>query len=376
MMNRKKKFFLASALTLAMGLGFYGMATPAYAAAPLKAAQTTAQQSLVTMPPTYRDVVVDTAKNNNGTERVLKMNVFIPPHEKGTKVPALIYVHGGGWAVGDYQGNDEIKKDAPKGGGQMRTDYNKTYDVFKGVLDDGIAFVSVDYQLNHEAQLPAQIYDVKGAIRFVRAHAAEYNIDTDRIAIAGSSAGAHLAAEAALTPNDPSLEGKIGGNLNQSSAVTACVDYYGPTDLLSMAHEMSPALQDCAKAIEMHDSARANESILVGATGNGKADGVAELRKVLQAGDQKSPYWDMAQMALNASPINHVTKDAPPFFIAHGGQDNLVPIAQSLRLQKALNDAGVENVFVYNSTTHHGYQGDTTNTAMRAWLKAKLFDKK
>lgn len=376
-MKQTIRIMIASTFALTLSMGTHSLFSTAYAAEKPGTAlqQTSAQQSLVTMPPTYRDVVVDTVKNANGSDHVLKMNVFIPPHTNN-KVPALIYVHGGGWAMGDYQGNDKIQTSPKQARGQMGRDNDKTYNVFKSVLDDGIAFISVDYQLNREAQLPAQIYDVKGAIRFVRAHADEYGIDANRIAIGGSSAGAHLASEAALTANIPELEGTVGGNLDQFSAVMACVDYYGPTDLLTMAQEMSPALQDKDKAIETHDSVRANESILVGATGGDKAAGVAELRSVLKSGDKSSPFWNMAKLAANASPVNHVTKDAPPFFIAHGGKDSLVPIAQSLRLQKLLNDAGVENIFVYNSQTPHGYQGETTNAAMRAWLKGKLFSSK
>ena len=252
----------------------------------------------------------------------------------------------------------------------MDNDNTSSYKIFKDVLNHGIAFVSVDYRLNSEAAFPAQIYDVKAAVRFVRAHAAEYGIDADRIAIAGTSAGAHLAAELAVTSGNKNLEGTVGGNLGYSSKVAACVDFYGPTNLLTMAPEMSTQLQSPAEAAETHDSVRANESILLGFTGEGQ--GVGTLRKIYEAGDKTSPYWSMVEKAKLGSPVYQVTKDAPPFFIAHGGHDSLVPIQQSISLQKALTDAGVENLFMCNSEAQHGYVGEDTNKAMMRWLCRQL----
>lgn len=330
--------------------------------------------NLIDMQPTYRDVVVANVQNDNGATRQLRMNVFVPPKAKAEKVPVLVFVHGGGWAKGTYEGDDAPKKAADSSQSStnalMVQDNNSSYKIFKDVLNHGIAFVSVDYRLNSEAAFPAQIYDVKAAVRFVRAHADEYGLDAERIAIAGTSAGAHLAAELAVTSGNKALEGDEGGNLEYSSRVKACVDYYGPTNLLTMAPEMNPALEAPDKAAETHDSVRANESILLGFTGEGQ--GVGTLRKLDEAGDTASPYWHMVEMAKLASPVYQVTKDAPPFFIAHGGHDSLVPIQQSISLQKALTDAGVENIFMCNSKAPHGYQGEDTNKAMMRWLCRQL----
>ena len=325
-------------------------------------------EDLVNMAPTHRDVLVATVKNDDGQSRELRMNVFLPKNN-GKETPALIYVHGGGWAMGNYEGDDAKNKPASKN--VMAADNASTYKVFKSVLNDGIAFISVDYRLNNEAAFPAPLYDVKAAIRFVKAHAAEYNIDKNRIAIGGSSAGAHLSAEAALTAGDADCEGDIGGNLEENSRVVCCVDYYGPTDLLTMAPEMNPDFQAKEDAQRTHDAPEANESKLLGFSGEG--EGVGVLREIVNNNDTSSPYWEKAQLALNASPINHVTKNAPPFFVAHGGHDSLVPIAQSIRLVNKLTDFGVENIFMVNSKAPHGYQGEVTNKAMRDWLKQKLF---
>lgn len=331
-------------------------------------------QNLVNMAPTYKDVLVATVKNDNGENRDLRMNVFVPK-TNNKKVPLLVFVHGGGWAMGDYQGDDKSNNNQVNLTGQtvnqMSTDNQSSYKIFKGILNNGIAFASIDYRLNSEAKFPAQIFDVKGAIRFLRAHADEYGIDSERIAIAGTSAGAHLATLLATTNNISELEGTVGGNLNYSSKVMACIDFYGPTDLLTMGPEMDLSLQTKEQAAETHDSIRANESILLGI--NKEGQGVGLLRKLKENNDTSSPYWNYVLLATKGSPVYQVTSDDPPFFIAHGGNDSLVSIQQSLRFKEALDKMGIENIYMSNSKAPHGNQGDIVNKAALNWITNKLF---
>ena len=331
-------------------------------------------QNLVNMAPTYKDVLVATVKNDNGENRDLRMNVFVPK-TNNKKVPLLVFVHGGGWAMGDYQGDDKSNNNQVNLTGQtvnqMSTDNQSSYKIFKGILNNGIAFASIDYRLNSEAKFPAQIFDVKGAIRFLRAHADEYGIDSERIAIAGTSAGAHLATLLATTNNISELEGTVGGNLNYSSKVMACIDFYGPTDLLTMGPEMDLSLQTKEQAAETHDSIRANESILLGF--NKEGQGVGLLRKLKENSDTSSPYWNYVLLATKGSPVYQVTSDDPPFFIAHGGNDSLVSIQQSLRFKEALDKMGIENIYMSNSKAPHGNQGNIVNKAALNWITNKLF---
>ena len=331
-------------------------------------------QNLVNMAPTYKDILVATVKNDNGENRDLRMNVFVPK-TNNKKVPLLVFVHGGGWAMGDYQGDDKSNNNQVNLTGQtvnqMSTDNQSSYKIFKGILNNGIAFASIDYRLNSEAKFPAQIFDVKGAIRFLRAHADEYGIDSERIAIAGTSAGAHLATLLATTNNISELEGTVGGNLNYSSKVMACIDFYGPTDLLTMGPEMDLSLQTKEQAAETHDSIRANESILLGF--NKEGQGVGLLRKLKENNDTSSPYWNYVLLATKGSPVYQVTSDDPPFFIAHGGNDSLVSIQQSLRFKEALDKMGIENIYMSNSKAPHGNQGDIVNKAALNWITNKLF---
>lgn len=380
-MNKKIKFISISTLLISM------FALPLSGCSQTKTTAKTSDSSATDQTnaaPTYKDVVFGTVKKDNGENKDLKMNIF-KPENTTEKTPVLVYIHGGGWAMGDYQGDDAPKdsnKPAPPNPQQNGTSPKKAtdqiagdsaYKVFKRVLNSGITFVSIDYRLSSEAALPAQIYDVKGSIRYLRAHAEEYGIDPDKIAVAGNSAGGHLTAELATTGDVKELEGDVGGNLDYSSKVMAAVDFYGPTDLLTMGPEMDPALQSPAEAVETHDSINAAESKLLGFAKEGQ--GVGVLRAIRDKNETTSPYWEKVKLAQISSPINNVTSDDPPMFIAHGGSDSLVSIQQSLRLRETLNHAGVENIFMSNSKAPHGAQGEDVNNSAITWITNKLLGK-
>lgn len=140
-----------------------------------------------------------------------------------------------------------------------------------------------------------------------------------------------------------------------------------------MATEMDPSLQSHEDAVATHDSTDANESKLLGFTKEGQ--GVGVLRDISDKNETNSPYWDKVKLAELASPVNNVTSDDPPMFIAHGGHDTLVPIQQSFKLRDALMKAGVENIFMSNSTAPHGNQGEYVNNAALTWVTDKLLSK-
>lgn len=348
---------------------------------------TTKQQEAIL--PTYQDVVFGQVTTKTEQAKNLHFNLYMPKDTK-SPVPLLIFVHGGAWAKGTYadpltanQTSKSTNSAVPTHNATnhstqnnttqnslMAADNRSSLEVFKQVIPRGIALASIEYRLSDEAAYPAQIYDVKGAIRYLRAHAQDYNINPNRIAISGTSAGAHLAALAATTNNNPNFEGTVGGNLEVSSEVIAAVDYYGPTDLLTMGPEMSPTLQAPEEAALTHDSPSAKESVLLGFDQEGQ--GVGVLRHLYETQDTSSPYWPYVELALAGSPINHVSPTTPPFFIAHGGKDTLVPIAQSERFRQALLSNRINNEYVSNSEASHGYQGEVVNNAMIDWIVKEL----
>src|SRR6185437_7517091 len=169
------------------------------------------------------------------------------------------------------------------------------------------------YRLSGEATWPAQIHDCKAAIRWLRANAAKYGLDPDRIGVTGASAGGHLAAMLGLGGGVAALEGDVGPHTGVSSRVKCVVDQFGPSDLLAMA--------DHSSRID-HNAPDSPESKLIGGA--------------LQENKEK---------ARAASPITYISRDDPPFLILHGTEDPLVPFNQSERLAEALKTVGVPCVF-------------------------------
>ena len=209
--------------------------------------------------------------------------------------PTVIWIHGGGW----------------KGG--SRTDVFQAY----RLVCSGYAVASIDYRLSGTAPFPAQIYDVKAAIRFLRANAKTYNLDPQRFATFGSSAGGHLAALAATSAGVADLEDMTLGNPGVSSAVSAAVVWYGPTDIGQM--DSALLAQGCAPGTASHGQAGSAESDFLGCTVNTAACAPAIKR---------------------ANPITYVGASTPPIFMMHGTTDCIVPNAQTTLLKQAMDAAG------------------------------------
>ncbi|WP_448627556.1 alpha/beta hydrolase fold domain-containing protein [Geodermatophilus sp. URMC 64] len=189
----------------------------------------------------------------------------------------------------------------------------------------GFAVAGVCTRSSGQARFPAQVHDVKAGIRWLRAHAAEHRLDADRFAVMGDSSGGWTAAMAGLTGDQPELEGSVG-ETGGSSRVQAVVDLYGPTDFLQMDAQMLPGA--CASFNELmgltdcHDDPASPESRLMGFPIQSRPDDVRA-----------------------ANPCSYATADAPPFLIAHGQLDALVPHGQSELLYAALEAAGAEATF-------------------------------
>ena len=213
--------------------------------------------------------------------RPLLLNIICPYPMPATPRPAVIWVHGGGWTAGDrWDGHN---------------------DCFCPLLvRHGFVAATIEYRLMPHARFPAQLHDVKAAIRWLRANTATFPIDPDRIGIWGFSAGACLAALAGLTGDVPELEGDCGSP-GYSSQVQAVAVGAVPADLLEY------------RSGDLHDFLI---DFLAGTP------------------EERADLWR------RASPIYHVHKNAPPFLIAHGTRDELIPFAQAQRLAAALAAAG------------------------------------
>ncbi|MEU6312711.1 alpha/beta hydrolase [Streptomyces sp. NPDC047014] len=215
--------------------------------------------------------------------------------------PAVVWIHGGGWLEGDRRYPPPTVPATLLHG---------------TVLAAGLALVSIDYRHSLEAPFPAQLHDVKAAIRYVRTFAAELGIDPARIAVWGESAGGHLAALAGLVGADrPALEGTQGVGSGDTD-VLAVVDWYGVSDLVSLADHPMPPLPPMPAGTEFPDPYVA----LLGAS-----------------------VTDRPDLARAASPVTYAAGSNPlPFLLVHGTHDALVPYSQSEALAAALTGAGGE----------------------------------
>ena len=216
--------------------------------------------------------------------RELLLDLYLPQASKPP--PLIVYVHGGAWRTGS-------KDSMP----------------LTALLGEGYAIASVDYRLTPEAPFPAQVHDIKAAIRFLRGNQDRYPYDGRRVAIAGSSAGGHLAALVGVTNRSEELEGFVGAHLDQSSEVHAIVAYFGASNLLTILHQSTP------RGLSVRKPA---------------------LRLLLGGQPERQ-----RQLAMLASPVFHVDRSDPPLLLLHGGQDQQMPINQSHELHGKFKSLGL-----------------------------------
>ena len=198
-------------------------------------------------------------------------------------------------------------------------------------LRRGYAVVSINYRLSGEAIFPAQIYDVKAAVRWIRANAIQYKLNPEKIAAWGGSAGGHLSSLLGTSGDVKELEDLSMGNADYSSQVNAVVDWFGPTDFLKMDKQLK---ESGVKNPQVHSVPNSPESELIGKN-------ITEAPEVVKA----------------ANPETYITTDDPPFFIQHDLIDPLVPYQQSanfaVKLQKVLENKNV-TIELLPGTGHGG----------------------
>lgn len=237
------------------------------------------------IPPGVR-VIADCEYSNAGHPRQ-RLDLYLP-EKVMHPLPVILWIHGGGWVTGDKAGGPAI---------QFAT--------------KGFAVASMNYRYSRQATFPAQTHESKAAVRWLRANAEKYWLDAAHIGVWGASAGGHLASMLGLTAGNDLLEGTLG-NPTQSSAVQAVVDWFGPTDFITL--------------------------------------GPRDTRTQFLGGDALAN----PDKANAASPMRFVSDQACPFFIVHGDQDPLVGYDQSATFAKALEQAGVEVMLVTIAGGKHG----------------------
>ena len=251
----------------------------------------------------------------NGIE--LKLDLYRPA--ESAKPGIIVWVHGGAWRGGS-------KKDMPLG----------------SLVNDGYVIASVDYRLTPQAPFPAQVHDIKAAIRFLRARQRDYGFDASRVVIAGASAGGHLAALVGVTNGHQELEGRVGENLDQSSQADAIVSFFGMSNLTTILSQSTP---------------------------HGLKVRVPALQLLLEGQPDEKP-----ELARLASPVFHVDDRDPPLLLIHGDQDPQAPINQSHELQGRYEAVSRPCQFVVVHEGKHG--GAEFFDAQRMKIVREFLDKK
>lgn len=240
----------------------------------------------------------------------LKLDLYLPPTRE--RAPLVVWIHGGGWRGGS--------RNAPR---------------IAEITNHGFALASISYRLTDKAIFPAQIHDCKAAVRWLRANADRFGYNAEWIAVAGSSAGGHLALLMGTSGGVKEIEGNVGDNLNQSSTVQAVIDYYGPSDFV-LRGRTQPG------------RAYTNES------GSFALLGGVEGKKL----DRRTEAF--------ASPATYVSADDPPLLIFHGKVDTTVLLDQSEHIAKLYADAGLKVELVVLEKAGHGG---------KAFFEGQHFDK-
>ncbi|PYQ79041.1 MAG: alpha/beta hydrolase [Acidobacteria bacterium] len=226
-------------------------------------------------------------------------------------LPTLIFIHGGGWTGGTKEGRDLA---------------------ILPYLDMGMNVVNVEYRLARVAQAPAAVEDCRCALRWVIQHAKEYGVDVNKIVVSGDSAGGHLALTTGMLPASAGLDRECPGPDNLK--VAAIVNWYGISDVSELLD--GPNMK--AYAVQWLGSAS-----------------------------------DREQIARRVSPLTYVRAGLPPVLTIHGDADPTVPYTQSVRLHKALTDAGVANELMTIPGGKHGFDCCTLAQRTSAYAKIREF---
>jgi acetyl esterase/lipase len=266
------------------------------------------------------EALVDVTYTTLPGYRPLKLDLYRVPG--GAPKPAIVYVHGGGFEAGHPR---------------MNSLWGTLDNLMAQIAARGYVVAAVSYRLSSEAKFPAQLEDVKGAIRWVRANAANYGIDPERVAIWGESVGGSVAALVGTTCGMQELEGR-GGNAGESSCVRAAVDWYGVTDMALLDKQAPP------NATLIHNSPDSTQSKVLGC--------------VLH-------YQCPASVVAKANPISYIDPSdvKVSFLILHGDADTVVAWQQSRIFYGALRAKQIEAKLEILPGVNHNFAGATPQQA-------------
>lgn len=271
----------------------------------------------------FLDIPYDTLSEDQ------KLDIYLPCEKPG-KLPFIVYIHGGGYEMGDRK-------------------YGHIHKLIEG-LERGYAVASVSYRLSQEKVFPAAVQDVRNALRFLRKHAGEYGLDESRMGIFGESAGGNLAAVAAMDPEEPAFDAHIPESLRGvSAAAAACVDWFGVVD---MGKILSQNLENNLRP-PRHTPDNCPEARYLGES----------LSKV-----------DKSWLA-KSNPITYISPRMCAMLIEHGTGDFAVPVQQSKMLYHAILEKlgpGKVELFMLEGAVHEDSRFESEENMAIVW---KFFER-
>jgi len=260
----------------------------------------------ITTPPEIPSTSVNITRDveyGRGGDIPLLLDIYQPQVPIISPMPAIVWIHGGGWQAGDkYPARAQV------------------------LASRGFLVVSINYRLSGVAPFPATVEDCKCAIRWLRAHAADYDVDPQRIGVWGGSAGGHLAMMVGTADAAADLEGD-GGWKRFPSRVQAVCSYYGPSDFVGWYQGTAPGVTRDTGAIQL----------FLGGT----------------MADKPDTYR-------LASPVTHVSADDPPLLMIHGIEDKVLPLSQSEITHTAYQETGLTTILIAVANAGHGFQATGT----------------
>ena len=237
-----------------------------------------------------------------------QLDIYLPRMQKAS-YPVVVHIYGSAWYSNSSKGMADLGT------------------IVNALLDAGYAVVTPNHRSSADAKFPAQIEDIKGVIRFVRANAEKYRLDPSFIATSGFSSGGHLSSLAATSGGVKELEGTVGGNLQYSSRVNAACDWSGPVDLNYMSCGGEDTWNHAPEEAVMGFPFKGNEERF---------------------------------KALNAT--NYIDPEDPPVVIFHGTADNVVPSCQGPHFYELLDKAGIRTELYMVDGGGHGFNMYTEYT--------------
>ncbi|MFD6156488.1 alpha/beta hydrolase fold domain-containing protein [Nocardia sp. NPDC060256] len=261
----------------------------------------------------HPDVAYATVPLAGDQTKQLAMDIQVP--QTAGRKPLVVYVPGGGFVMADKTGNLALR----------------TF-----VAEAGYVVASIQYRVQPDGATYADsISDVKAAIRYLRAHAADYDIDPGKVGVWGDSAGGYLAAMTGVTNGDKRFD--IGADLNQRSDVQAVIDKFGASDLSRLQSDFDPDTQQAMAPL------------------------LASTAKYVNGPTSTTPLTGDPAAVAAANPVTHIQPTAPPFVIFHGNQDTTISPSQTLILHNALVAAGVNSTRYIIDGAAHGDVAFTGN---------------